>query len=91
MLETMFNTMRVLVEGASNDDDVKLIPTNIFKGREDFNEAVVELLETADIVKIFHPAFILSLSFSHPKENIKISKRHRHLVLCITILLHFFL
>ena len=53
MLETMFNTMRVLVEGASNDDDVKLIPTNIFKGREDFNEAVVELLEKADTVNIF--------------------------------------
>lgn len=53
MLETMLNTMRVLVEGASNDDDVKLIPTNVFNGREDFNEAVVELLEKADVANIY--------------------------------------
>lgn len=56
MLETIFNTMRVLVKGASNNEDVKLIPTNVFNGREDYNEAVVELLEKADVEDVF--AFI---------------------------------
>lgn len=54
MLQKVLSTMRVLVDGPTDEkEDVKLIPTNIFDTRENFNDAVVQLLEKADVVNVF--------------------------------------
>ena len=54
MLSIVLNTLRVLVEGPSDEvEDPQLIPTNVFATREDFNEAVVVLLEKANIENVY--------------------------------------
>ena len=52
MLTNILNTMRVLVDGPDHESDTQLIPTTLFNTREAFNEAVVELLEKAEVANI---------------------------------------
>ncbi len=53
MLAKIFDTLRVLVEGPDTKEDQELIPSVLFSTRESFNDAVVELLEKANIENIF--------------------------------------
>lgn len=55
MLEKMFNTLRVLVDGPQFPEDTSLIPTDIFANRTNFTEAVIELFEktnTHDVAEV---------------------------------------
>lgn len=49
MLEKMFNTLRVLVDGPEFPEDTSLIPTTIFTDRGVFTDAVIELFEKTDV------------------------------------------
>lgn len=53
MLTKIFNTLRVLQNGPDQPEDVELIPSTLFNGRENFNDAVIELLNKADVENIF--------------------------------------
>lgn len=48
MLEKMFNTLRVLVDGPEFPEDTSLIPTDLFNDRTAFTDAVIELFEKTD-------------------------------------------
>lgn len=48
MLENIFNTMRVLVEGPKEKEDLSLIPSDLFDTKTNFDHALEELFELND-------------------------------------------
>lgn len=53
MLTNILNTLRVLVDGPEHTGDTALLPTDLFNTREAYNEAVIELLEKAELENIY--------------------------------------
>ena len=53
MLSKIFNTLRVLVDGPTEKQDEKLIPSQLFDTKLPFDDAVAELLETEHAPDIY--------------------------------------